>query len=307
MKNKSDAKRLITPDGLNIYYWVSWRKDFKKRFFVLHSDITLNHSSLQGLESMLNNLGFPTITFDVRGVGFSDAPKDRDYYHLENYSNDLEAIIINEGIENTIILGHGFGFMPVVGYASKEDNNMVNDLQRFSAIIGVCCSYNFQETRLRSFHPKALIIKALEAKHIAYLTHFSIAGYRLLKDGFKHGRYAKPYNNQSLVVYKSYLNVILSTFKAPLQRLGLFVDIKKQAMSWDITDQLRYLKTNLLLVHGLKDTLVRPTTGYEIGKITNAECKVTTCNGDHAIPITHPELVIDIIKKNYDFLTSLNR
>ncbi len=98
MKSKSSAKKIVSNEGLDIYYWVNWNKDLTKNFQILHPGSSMNHSSLQSLEQGLDKKGFPTIVLDPRGSGFSESPSEPKYFTLENYSNDLRKIIEQEGL-----------------------------------------------------------------------------------------------------------------------------------------------------------------------------------------------------------------
>ena len=138
MKDKTKAKKFVSSDGVDIYYWPNLNKSTKKRFILLHPGAAANHSSLEEIEHGLNKLGYPTLNFDPRGSGYSDAPISREYYQLDRVTGDLEGIIKQEGLEKPILIGHSWGFMPMVDYTVRTGNS--------KKIIGIGASYNFSET-----------------------------------------------------------------------------------------------------------------------------------------------------------------
>ncbi len=138
MKDKNKAKKIVSSDNAEIYYWISWNSGMAKDFLVLHPAASMNHSSLQGLEKGINDMGHPTLVFDQRGTGYSQVGSDSDSHSLDRYAEDLQRIIEQEGLEKPWIITHSFGFMPAVNYASKSGN--------VGKITGICVSHNFSKT-----------------------------------------------------------------------------------------------------------------------------------------------------------------
>jgi len=104
MKPKSQAKKIVAGDGIEVFYWVTWKSGMNSNFHVLHPGASMNHSALERLEKGLNDRGYPTIVFDPRGFGHSKAPARKRYYRLENYTNDIADIIQKEGLEKTNLI-----------------------------------------------------------------------------------------------------------------------------------------------------------------------------------------------------------
>ncbi|MEK6951293.1 MAG: hypothetical protein AABX13_06240 [Nanoarchaeota archaeon] len=73
MKSKSVAQKVVADDGLDIYYWTTWRKELTQNFKILHPGSSMNHSSLESLEQGLQEQGHPTLVVDPRGFGHSQA------------------------------------------------------------------------------------------------------------------------------------------------------------------------------------------------------------------------------------------
>jgi len=67
-------------------------------------------------------LGFRAIAPDMRGYGFSDAPKEQDAYHLQYLTEDLCALLDNLGIEKAVFVGHDWGGFVVWGQVFHNEH-----------------------------------------------------------------------------------------------------------------------------------------------------------------------------------------
>ena len=148
MKSLSTAKKIISEDNLDVYYWVTGPDSQRtKNFNVLYPGASMNHSSLCRLEEGLNQRGHPTIVLDPRGFGYSRLNKpERKHFSLENNSDDLEKILYKEGIEKPTLIGHSVGFMPIIDYASRTGNA--------KNIISICASHHFADTAVKLWGTK---------------------------------------------------------------------------------------------------------------------------------------------------------
>lgn len=280
MKDKSKAKRIVSADGLNIYYWVNWNKSLTKVFNVLHPGSSMNHSSLESIEKGLAERKHPAITFDPRGQGYSDAPAQKDFYQLERYSNDLQRIIEQEGIEKPEFVTHSSGFMPVVNYAAKTENA---DL-----IIGICASPKFSETT-----PNKVLFHIFN-RGLRYADYLGALGMKI-SDALK-GKTTK-YPDQSDLEGKSDFDVWKKIVNIPFERTRVNTVSGSQIIKWDIANQLSYLSTPLLLIYGGDDTMVRPVAGEYIRLLVKGHCNVEVIEGSHSLPINKPQNVLEIIDK----------
>lgn len=57
----------------------------------------------------LNERGFSTVTYDLRGHGDSQRPTSADAYALRCFAHDLAALLVAERLAQPLIVGHSFG------------------------------------------------------------------------------------------------------------------------------------------------------------------------------------------------------
>lgn len=278
MKPKSSAKKVVADDGVDIYYWITWRKELNKNFQILHPGSSMNHSSLESLEQGLQEQGHPTIIFDPRGFGYSQTSAKPKYFSLERYSTDLQKIIEQEGLEKPSLTSHSFGFMPAIDYAARTQNA--------ADITGICASYCFAETASNKF------VFHLFNRFLRYTEYLGSAGLELahlLGGGFR------SYPNQSNC--KSDFGVWLSIVDVPFREIKAHTVSGIEINKWDIRSQLGHVNVPLLLIYGSNDVMVVPRAGAEISKLVKGGCTIEVIEGTHSLPIVRPEKVLGEMRK----------
>lgn len=90
---------------------------------------------------------FKMIYLDQRGVGRSSSPTDNDY-SMNRMVKDFEELRIALGIKKWLTLGHSFGGILQMGYASRFPNVI-------SGMIMINCTLNMTESFSKSWIPKA--------------------------------------------------------------------------------------------------------------------------------------------------------
>lgn len=275
MKDIKDAKKIARDDNFDLYYWVNWKPGMKD-FLVLHPAASMNHSSLETLESGLNERGYATIIFDQRGIGYSAAPAKREMYSLDKHSEDLQKIIEMEGLENPGIVTHSFGFMPAIDYAARTGN--------VSKIIGICASPDFRKTT------NPYLFKLFE--RVGIFTEY--LGWAATSLAHKLKREKRGYNSQSLSG-KSDAKVWLSIVDVFLNEINVHIAHGLELNKWDVSEQLKSVKAPLQLIYGKKDLMVKSYAGELIEKLAERKCDIKILEGTHTLPITHPERVLKVI------------
>ncbi len=278
MRSLAESKRAISPDGMEIRYWVNWQKGMRDTFTVLHPGAALNHSSLERLEDGLHLRGIPTVVFDPRGSGYSDHPISREYFRLERLTDDLEVIAEQEGLERPCFVTHSFGFMPAVDYAVRTANAQ--------GITGIGASHNFRRTA-----PNTLLFELFDKVliHSEYIGSLgTLVGHCL------SGTQRPACTDQSLS--ESEFQLWQSIVDIPLAQAASHVIGQRECNCWDITEQLGRLEAPVLLIHGEKDMMVRPVAGTYIEERTNAPCERYVVEGaTHSLPVFRPETVLSIM------------
>lgn len=279
MKKIGDAKRIITSDNLDLYYWVSGNSNTKKTPMVLHSGASMNHSFMGKLEKGLNELGHPTIVFDHRGIGYSKAPAKAGCYSLDNYSNDLQKIIEKEGIEKPDLVTHSFGFMIGVDYALRTKN--------VGKITGICGSSNFSETA----NPLLFSLWNNVLRYMGYVTR-PVANISDKISGRKteYGNYEKA---------KSEMDISMIASRVPQEEFKNQLASGSNILNWNITEKLKHLETPLHMIHGKNDIIVKPCAGEKIARIVKGTCELDVIDGTHSLPIFQYEKILEVMHKSY--------
>jgi len=79
----------------------------------------------------LVDAGYRAIAMDVRGFGYSDAPKDVSAYGIEKLVGDIEGVLGALGIREVVLCGHDWGGI-IVWHAARMLENRVR------GVISVC-------------------------------------------------------------------------------------------------------------------------------------------------------------------------
>ncbi|AVQ98722.1 hypothetical protein OBCHQ24_06765 [Oceanobacillus iheyensis] len=109
-----------TSDGLALYYDISGKG---APCLFLHGGPGYWSKSFQHFAGDLLEENLQMIYLDQRGCGRSEHSPIQDY-SLERVVEDIEALRIHLGIEEWWIIGHSFGGLLAVNYASKFPNRM---------------------------------------------------------------------------------------------------------------------------------------------------------------------------------------
>ena len=90
----------------------------------------------------LADAGFRAIALDLKGFGYSDAPKDKALYDIEHITGDLAAMLDALDISKAYFCGHDWGGSIVwsMGQWRKD---------RIAGIIGVCTPLRPPDRRRR--------------------------------------------------------------------------------------------------------------------------------------------------------------
>lgn len=281
MKDLSKASRIITPDNLELRYWVTWNKELTKDFIVLHPASSMNHSSLEALERMLNERGNPTVIFDPRWRNYPESPIKKECYTLEKCSGDLQQIVEKEGLENPLFIGHSAGFMPIADYVARTSNAC--------GLVGICASHKFSETTNK-------IEFVLFDRFLRYGDYLGCLATGI---AYKLKGEQRGYPDQSNLYDKSdFPGVWLKVTGVSFNGIRANVASGKQTdAKWDISEQLGKIDKPTVLIYGKNDIMVRPIAGEYMSKMLKGDCHAYAINGTHSLPLKSPEKIIKIIEE----------
>jgi pimeloyl-ACP methyl ester carboxylesterase len=284
MKSKSDAKKIVSSDGAEIYYWATNNESFDKNPVFLHPASSMNSSSLEDLENMLNETGHSTIILDPRGTGFSQVPARKRYFQIEKYVEDISRIVDAEHMLYATFFGHSTGFMPIACYAAETQNA--------HALVGTSVSYRFSETvgqgiaKNLAFHFFNRI-----GRYAEYPASIGVRLFRPLQQ--------REMNDQSQMAGNTEGAVYESIVNAPFSQIHQNIVSGIEINRWDITTQLREIRLPMILIYGNQDKIVVPITGEHIKKELekhNSHVYIIHVNGKLSLPVTNPSNVIDVIE-----------
>jgi pimeloyl-ACP methyl ester carboxylesterase len=283
MKSINEARKIKTPDGLDVYYWVTYdSRNHNKPLVVIHTGLANNHTSIEAFERGLNQRGHPTINFDPRGVGYSDAPTTDEYYSLDRFSNDLQQIVEQESLEKPELLGYSLGGAPVMDYVSRTGN-----CRRFT---GVCTSSNFHDSAPHLFG----FSLATLFKHCKLYAEYPVSALGYLWSRLSSNK--RDYSDQSKEGCSDF-SIWLSMNNIDFNHIRANHEVLKQLLTWDLTDQIKRIKSPILLIHGTKDFMVRPRAGDRIKKHSKGRCDIEVLNILHSALMTKPEKVLEVMDR----------
>lgn len=103
-------KKLISFDGVEIYYNIRLGAD-KKRFLILLHGLGGDSTAWSLERDSFYDFGYSTLAVDLRGHGLSGRPEELKSYQLTCFVKDIVAILQMEKIKKPVLIGHCFGGM----------------------------------------------------------------------------------------------------------------------------------------------------------------------------------------------------
>lgn len=125
-------RRIIEAAGINFAIYESDGDPQRKRppIMLIHGWPEIAYSWRNQIEP-LTNAGYRVIAIDLKGFGWSDAPKAPDLYNIEQITSELAALLDALSIDQAIFCGHDWGGSIVWSMGQWQPD-------RVAAIIGVC-------------------------------------------------------------------------------------------------------------------------------------------------------------------------
>jgi pimeloyl-ACP methyl ester carboxylesterase len=260
---KKDAQPIIFVHGwnANINEWYYQRKHFEKDHYV--------------------------IMFDLRGLGKSTRPQDRDF-SLKEMAEDLDAVIKHTGAKKPILWGHSIGGMTILTFLAKYKKDIS------ARIKGVILEHTTYTNPVKTSILSRLLtaIQKLVLVPICYLMIGLSPVFWLMRwISFLNG------NSQLTSRFLTFagtqtvkqLNFItlISTMAPPAVTargvLGMF--------KYDVTHQLPELRIPTLIIAANKDRLTKPDASYYMEKNIPGAQVVTVAPGGHqALVERHSEV-----------------
>jgi len=229
------------------------------------------------------NLGYSTLTLDLRGHGQSDKPESENKYSLDCFAKDLHSIIEKEKISEFVLLGHSMGgIISLKYYQLFHKENKIKGL--------VLCDTTYQNI---SSHKKIKVILPF-AKHVL---KFLIKNDHINQKYFSHMKdidlsvYKK--NSDYFLFYKGLHNTPMKSVYACLESM----------LNFNLKPMLSQITIPVLIIEGEKDKLLPKVDSIEMSKlIKGSEIKFVP-EGKHFVNVQNFKLVNKLIS---DFLLKHN-
>ncbi|OGF51694.1 hypothetical protein A3H04_03505 [Candidatus Giovannonibacteria bacterium RIFCSPLOWO2_12_FULL_43_11c] len=116
-------KKTIESSRGTICYFKTAHVSGRPTVIFLHG-LSANHTTWLNIMEKIAANGYNAIAPDIRGHGESDMAKERSRYRLEIFSNDIELIVKNEGLEKFVLVGYSFGGGIAIDYTIKHPSRV---------------------------------------------------------------------------------------------------------------------------------------------------------------------------------------
>lgn len=293
-------KSLETKDGSKIYY--KYRKQSKKYPVILfiHGWV-LNHTSFERIRIYLEEKGYSTLTFDLRGHGKSIS----DNLSFDLVIEDINQILKKEKIKEVCLVGHSMGGMISQKFINKYP-------KKVKSMILINTSYKNPRKNLPI--------------NWRLLKYFLETAGKVLLDKKKRGYFSK---SMVIILSNEYpkINLIIKKhIKNPLDKRKEYLDSSKfnnmrdieiffeglkktgvknaerfylDILKFDLEEEIKNIKVPCLIITGLYDFYCSFKSGEYMKKsIKNSNLFILN-NSDHLSILQETEKINEII---YEFL-----
>jgi len=117
MNNYFKEKAIQTENG-KIFYHADLSFPGRPVVVLLHG-LSSNHTTWLNAMEALHEYKYNSVAPDIRGHGLSDKSKEKNFYTLAVFSEDLHKILKKENISNAIIVGYSFGGQVAIDFVAR--------------------------------------------------------------------------------------------------------------------------------------------------------------------------------------------
>jgi 3-oxoadipate enol-lactonase len=208
-------------------------------------------------------LGFSTIALDLRGHGLSDRRPDASFYRLENFSQDIDALIRSTGLHKVILIGHCFGGMVSMLYSSLHPDSV-------SSLILIDTGYKLP---FIGSHPLAREFVAYVLAQLSRVANYHVPG---------HVDFRRFIGTQDIDMKRLFSDIVHTSLKSYLLAFSTMT-------RYDLEDCLKKIQAPTLIISGTKDTFFPPAVAKKLSdRILNSELDLIN-GANHIIVFNNPE------------------
>lgn len=201
------------------------------------------------------------LTYDMRGHGKSKKPTKYKDYALDNFTEELNALLNYEEAQNCVLVSHSFGTLVVLKFIAKYPNR---------AKASVFLSPNF----------------AIMRRKIAKATKPLLSLVNLFRP-FPFSPKIRGHVDYSL--YPNTKDWSFSRMSADVSKTGLrvFLYCTKQSCNFDMEHSLEKISMPVLLIHGKEDTIFPVDNSILMSQKIKGSELILIPNADHIISLNN--------------------
>ncbi len=117
-------KKFVETGKGKIYYFLDNSFPSRPMVVFLHG-LTANHTTWLNTMEFLRAQKYNTLALDMRGHGYSDKTKNKSFYELPIFCEDLNQIIARENIGKFFLVGYSFGGTVAIDFAIKNSQKLL--------------------------------------------------------------------------------------------------------------------------------------------------------------------------------------
>ena len=267
-------KKISSHDGIELYYERHGPRTNEPPLFFLHG-IGGDLDAWRFVRDAFLEKGFSTIAMDLRGHGYSTHPRARERYRIENFVEDVVAILDSEKIEKVHLVGHCFGAVIAAHVALARPER----LERLAIISGTYGPPNYLRPRFMKAAANGFInAAAFVSPPPIYPGHSK----------YPTGKFHKDYELFGLartLLRNSWRSYLLTT---------------EEIVNLDLEPKLGAIKTPTLVIAGEKDSIFPlPILERIHGGIPGSRFEVIP-DANHVVVLNNVEHVVGALN---DFLS----
>jgi len=240
-------------DGIKIYYQKSKAEKPLGNILFVHGGFYGNHTRLNKLIGYFKKK-YNVFVPDLRGKGDSDFPNDLKNVRLRDYATDLYELLKKEKIKETYVVGISFG-----GLVSLKFAELFGKKIHINKLALVSSAHRLDKIKKRT--------KLIEMAYSPLMNLVTLIA-RSKKEKRKHNIDYSKYRND----FTYGLKMIKSN---SLKTETLRYKLLKKAMKYKITpNQLRKIKTEMLIIYGNRDFFFPKSVEKELLENTNSTLRI---------------------------------
>lgn len=263
----------VSFDQTKIFYEIRDNKGKKETIIFLHG-LGGNMRAWDEQVLFFQNKGYRTITFDLRGHGLSDRPKNINDYALDNFAKDILFFLKIYKIKKFVLIGHCLG-----GAVALKVVKQLKIQPRATVLISTSVK-PFRFNIIFSKYSKFIQLLA------GILLKFPLPLGKIKQASFKKFSGTGDFDLR---------RIASDTFYTTLQS---YLAIFSQITILNDSDLLDYINCPTFIIHGAKDKIISLTNAHNLNKNIKKSKLIIFPTANHVIPLNNSKDLINCIETN---------